>query len=145
MKNKIVYRRKALVVIQKNVRGYLVKKKYGMRIKTVKNLRLMDGKLKQLDAIAQQLKSDKTTSINGINQLKLELNAAIDKIKVNINALHARQLICENDLQKNENIDNKTVESMYSNLVLKIDQQMDILQKKVQDQKSREEQERYDV
>ncbi|XP_019772636.1 myosin heavy chain 95F isoform X2 [Dendroctonus ponderosae] len=124
MKNKIVYRRKALVVIQKNVRGYLVKKKYGMRIKTVKNLRLMDGKLKQLDAIAQQLKSDKTSSINGINQLKLEVNAAIGNIK------------------KNENIDNKTVENLYSNLVLKIDQQMSTLQKKVQEQKSREEQER---
>ncbi|KAH1012528.1 hypothetical protein HUJ05_011673 [Dendroctonus ponderosae] len=123
MKNKIVYRRKALVVIQKNVRGYLVKKKYGMRIKTVKNLRLMDGKLKQLDAIAQQLKSDKTSSINGINQLKLEVNAAIGNIK------------------KNENIDNKTVENLYSNLVLKIDQQMSTLQKKVQEQKSREEQE----
>lgn len=59
-----------------------MKKKYGTRIKTVKNIRLLDGKLKQLESIAQQLKKDKDVTTNGINQLKSDLNAAIDKIKV---------------------------------------------------------------
>lgn len=82
MKHKIIYRRKALITIQKNVRGYLVKKKFGARIKTIKNIRSLDVKLKQLETIAQQLRKDKDVSINGINQLKSELTAAIQKIKV---------------------------------------------------------------
>jgi len=82
VKHKIIYRRKALITIQKHVRGYLVKKKFGARIKTIKNIRSLDVKLKQLETIAQQLRKDKDVSINGINQLKSELTAAIKKIKV---------------------------------------------------------------
>lgn len=124
MKNKILYRRKALVLLQKNIRGYLVKKKYGARIKTIKNIRALDVNLKKLEGIAHQLKKDKDLSTNGINQLKSEVSAAIDKIK------------------KDDKIDVKTVESLYNNLVAKINQQMGSLEKKVQEQKIREEQDR---
>ncbi|KAL1510024.1 hypothetical protein ABEB36_004680 [Hypothenemus hampei] len=124
MKNKITYRRQALIIIQKHVRGYLVKKKYGARIKAVKNIRLLDVKLKQLESIAQQLKKDKEASTNSINQLKSELDLSITNIK------------------KNDKMDNKTIENIYNSLVNKINQQMSTLEKKVQDQKNREEQER---
>lgn len=124
MKHKIIYRRKALITIQKHVRGYLVKKKFGARIKTIKNIRSLDVKLKQLETIAQQLRKDKDVSINGINQLKSELTAAIKKIKTD------------------DKMDSKTTESIYNGLLVKINQQMSGLEKKVQEQKSREEQER---
>ncbi|XP_066252455.1 myosin heavy chain 95F isoform X2 [Euwallacea similis] len=124
MKNKIIYRRQALIIIQKHLRGYLVKKKYGPRIKTVKNIRLLNGKLKQLESVAQQLKKDREVSINGINQLKSELNASVEKIK------------------KDDKMDAKATENIYTALVGKINQQLAALEKKVQEQKNREEQER---
>lgn len=82
MKNKILYRRQALILLQKNIRGHLVKKKYAPRIKTIKKIRALDVNLKNLEGIAKQLKKDRDISTNGINQLKSELAAAIDKIKV---------------------------------------------------------------
>ncbi|XP_050304042.1 myosin heavy chain 95F isoform X2 [Anthonomus grandis grandis] len=124
MKNKILYRRSALVTIQKNVKGYLVRKKYGVRIRTVKNIRALDSKLKKLEEIAQQLKKDRDATSNEINKLKTELNAAISRIKTE------------------DKLDNKTIENLYSSLVNKINQNMATLEKKIQDQKIKEEHER---
>ncbi|XP_076257512.1 myosin heavy chain 95F jaguar isoform X2 [Rhynchophorus ferrugineus] len=124
MKNKILYRRQALILLQKNIRGYLVKKKYAPRIKTIKKIRALDVNLKKLEGIAKQLKKDRDVSTNGINQLKSELATTIDKIK------------------KDSEINVKTVEGLYNGLVVKIDQQMSILEKKVHEQKIAEEQAR---
>lgn len=84
MKNKIAYRKSALITMQKTVRGYLVRQKYGPRIATLKNIRNLDVNLKKIEESAAQLKKDKNIAINEINNLKGEISAAIDKIKVNI-------------------------------------------------------------
>ncbi|XP_060526267.1 myosin heavy chain 95F isoform X2 [Cylas formicarius] len=124
MKNKILYRRAALVLLQKHIRGYLVKKKYGPRIKTIKNIRSLDAKLKKIEGVAGQLKKDKETTTNAINALKSEMTSAIDRIK------------------RDDKIDAKTVEGLYNGLLVKVNQQMAVLEKKVQEQKIAEERER---
>lgn len=91
MKNKILYRREALIKIQKTVRGYLVKKKHKPRIKGIIKIKGFEGKLTQLNSIANQLKTDKSSSINEINSLKNDITFVIKRIKV-INNHHLKVL-----------------------------------------------------
>lgn len=82
MKNKILYRREALITIQKTVRGYFARKRHGPRIKGVRKIKNLDSKLKQLESIAGQLKKERDSSISEINSLRSEINGAVSKIKV---------------------------------------------------------------
>lgn len=82
MKNKIAYRKQALIVMQKTVRGYLVRQKQGPRIATLKNIRTLGGNLKKIEESAAQLKQNRDVSISEINKLRGEVSSAMDKIKV---------------------------------------------------------------
>ena len=82
VKNKIIYRKRALIVVQKTVRGYLTRKKYGPRIKVLSKIKNLNGNLKKMEAIAGQLKKEKESTTNDINKLKNEIVATMDKIKV---------------------------------------------------------------
>lgn len=82
MKNKIIYRKRALIIVQKTVKGYLTKKKHGPRIKALTKIKGLDGNLKKMEAIAGQLKKEKEATTNEINKLKTEITATIDRIKV---------------------------------------------------------------
>lgn len=84
MKNKIIYRKQALIAIQKTVRGYLTRKRHGPRIKTLRKIVGLQSNLKKMEATASQLKKDKDTTTNEINKIKNEIVATIDKIKVKI-------------------------------------------------------------
>lgn len=84
VKNKIAYRRRALVTMQKTIRGHLVRKRHGARIKFIRKIRGLDANLKQIENSAGQLKKDKESSTNEINQLKSAVNTAIDRIKVSL-------------------------------------------------------------
>lgn len=82
MKYKILYRRQALIVIQKVVRGHLARKRHGPRIKGIQKIRELDIQLKQMEKVAMQLKRDKESSMKEIIGLSNEINASIEKIKV---------------------------------------------------------------
>nr|CAI5863965.1 unnamed protein product [Callosobruchus analis] len=123
MKNKIAYRRSALIVMQKTVRGYLVRKKYGPRITTLRNIRTLDSSLKKLEEIASQLKQ-KASVVNEIDSLKSKFASTMEKIK------------------HDDKMDRKTVENLYAGLVEQVNQQMASLQKKLQEERIAEEQER---
>ncbi|CAH1101832.1 unnamed protein product, partial [Psylliodes chrysocephalus] len=124
MKNKIAWRQKALIVLQKSVRGYIVRKQHGPRIATLRNIRNLDTNLIQIEQSAQQLKKDKEAVANEINNLKTQFVAATDRIK------------------RDEKIDKTTAENLYKSLVEKVNLQMATLQKKIKEQKNAEEQER---
>ncbi|XP_025829691.1 myosin heavy chain 95F isoform X2 [Agrilus planipennis] len=124
LKNKIIYRRKALITIQKHVRGFLVKRRHQPRIKGLRKIRSLDHNVKELEKINQQLKKNKDLFTNDINKLKTEVVSAIDKIR------------------KDDRIEAKTIDNLYNQLVIKVNKQMNELQKKIQDEKIAEEQER---
>ncbi|KAF5307261.1 hypothetical protein FQR65_LT06977 [Abscondita terminalis] len=124
LKNKILYRRDALVKIQKTVRGHLVKKRHGPRIQGVRKIQALGSNLQSLHSIANQLKKDKEDSINQINTLKSDIANATSAIK------------------KDNHIEATRIEALYNELLGKLDNQMNTLKKKVQDQKNAEEQER---
>ncbi|XP_050509251.1 myosin heavy chain 95F isoform X2 [Diabrotica virgifera virgifera] len=124
MKNLIKYRNKQLIFMQKVVRGYLVRKKHGPRINTLRNIKKLNSTLAQIEQSAQQLKKDKDSVRNDINNLKTQFDAAIDRIK------------------KDDKIDKATAENLYKSLSDKVNLQMAALQKKIQEQKIADEQER---
>ncbi|KAJ3665011.1 hypothetical protein Zmor_000532 [Zophobas morio] len=124
LKNKIIYRKRALIVVQKTVRGYLTRKKYGPRIKVLSKIKNLNGNLKKMEAIAGQLKKEKESTTNDINKLKNEIVATMDKIK------------------KDGKIQPSAIDALYAQIVAKVDNQMDSLQKKLLAQKNAEEQAR---
>ncbi|KAF5299207.1 hypothetical protein FQA39_LY02380 [Lamprigera yunnana] len=124
LKNKILYRRAALIRIQKTVRGHLVRKTQGPRIYGIRKIKDLGKKLDGLNAIANQLKKDKETSTNQINALKTDVANSIGRIKGDYNIKAA------------------IIDSLFNELLGKFDNQMNTLNKKLLDQKNAEEQER---
>ncbi|XP_044259516.1 myosin heavy chain 95F isoform X1 [Tribolium madens] len=124
LKNKIIYRKRALIVVQKTVKGYLTRKRHGPRIKALTKINGLGGNLKKMEAIAGQLKKEKEATTNEINQLKNEISGTIGRIK------------------KEEKMAASVVDGLYKQLVAKVDKQMDLLQKKLLEQKNAEEQAR---
>lgn len=127
--------------MQKMVRGHLARKRHGPRINGIRKTKALETKVKQLEDIAGQLKKDKEGSIKTINSVKNEIEAAIKRIKVkqncsNKNTSHMKSL------QREEAIDSSTIEGLYNQLLEKLNNQMNLLRQKVQEQKNAEEQAR---
>lgn len=110
--------------MQKNIRGYLARKRHGPRINGLRKINALNKNIKQLESIASQLKKEKDNSLKSINNLGLEIRSAIKKIK------------------DDHKISLNTIETMQIQLTEKVNKEMLLLQKKVQDQKNAEEQER---
>ena len=83
LKNKIIYRREHLVVIQKFARMYLARKKYRPRINGIRQLKGLEQSVKQTERIANQLKKNKESSVQQIQQLQSALDKAIKTIRSN--------------------------------------------------------------
>lgn len=82
LKNKIIYRRNHLIVIQKNTRMFIAKKQHQPRIKGITNIKNLKNQLNGMQSIANQLQSARDKSIGDIEIVQSELEAAIDRIKV---------------------------------------------------------------
>lgn len=124
LKNKIVYRRNHLIVIQKTARMYIAKKQHQPRIKGIGKIRNLKSQLARMEETSNQLKTAKDKSINDIKRLQVELEAAIQKIK------------------RNPKIKATEIDTTYTDLVNQVNKQMASLQDMVKQQKIAEEQER---
>ena len=124
LKNKILYRRSALIVIQKTVRMYLARKKYQPRITGIRQIRGLQDSMLQAERIINQLKKDKDSSVKELQQLQSALNASVSAIKTN------------------ERISEKEIKTSVMRLEQQAEQLMKSLKLKVEKQKSAEEQER---
>ena len=124
LKNKILYRRSQLIVVQKTVRMHLAQKKYRPRITGIRQIRGLQQSVFQAEKIINQLKKEKESSVKQLQQLQAALNDAVRTVKVN-------DRITEKDIKK---------------MVVQLEQQAEELMKslklKVEKQKSAEEQER---
>ncbi|XP_012276593.1 myosin heavy chain 95F isoform X2 [Orussus abietinus] len=124
LKNKIIYRRHHLIVIQKTARMYIAKKQHQPRIKGIVKIRTLKNQLIRLQEISNQLKSAREKSVNEVKKLQSELEQAIQKIK------------------NNPRIKSQEIDTMYNKLVEAVNRQMGTLQDMVKQQKIAEEQER---
>lgn len=124
LKNKIKYRRECHIVIQKNMRMYLAKKRHRPRYKGIGKINSLQSMLVRMESIIGQLKRDKESSYNEVKALQSDMKAAVNKIKMNTH------------------IKADEVNELYTQLMNKANSQMGTLQKKLQNQKSADEQER---
>ncbi|KAK0182057.1 hypothetical protein PV327_000228 [Microctonus hyperodae] len=123
LKNKIIYRRNHLIVIQKNARMFITKNQHQPRIKGIMKIKHLKSQLIGMLEIANQLKNAKTKSINDIKDLQSQLELAIEKIK------------------KDSKIKSIEIDSLYTTLTNGVNKQMSNLQDLVKQQKIAEEQE----
>ncbi|XP_015589785.1 myosin heavy chain 95F isoform X2 [Cephus cinctus] len=124
LKNKIIYRRHHLIIIQKTARMYLAKKQHQPRIKGIVKIKSLKNQLTRMQETSTQLKSAKEKSINDIKKLQSDLEAAVQKIKANAK------------------IKPQEIDAMYNDLLSQVNKQMAGLQDMVKQQKIAEEQER---
>lgn len=123
LKNKIIYRRENLVVIQKTVKMHLVKRKYRPRYRCMMKLRALIKQVQQMSSLAAQLKKDGQQSRAEIQALESRINGTMKRIKDG--SLQTA------DMEKEQNA-----------LITAATQLMNALNQRIQLQKVAEEQER---
>ncbi|CAH0725342.1 unnamed protein product, partial [Brenthis ino] len=124
LKNKILYRRKCLLIVQKNVRGYLVRRQHRPRLQGIAKIKLLENNLTQMDSVVSQLKKEKENAKKNIENLRKSIQNACVTIK------------------GNEKISREEIDKLYTKLTREVEMQMGALQKAMIDQKNRDEQER---
>ncbi|XP_045106888.1 unconventional myosin-VI-like isoform X4 [Portunus trituberculatus] len=123
LKNKILYRREQLIIIQKNVRMYNACKKYRPRYMGVLKIKGLQTQLQQLLATVQQLKKEKDSSLVNVRKLEAMMDAAIRKIRTT-------------------SMTREKIDQEHSTLVSAMNNELAAVQKKLTQQKNAEEQER---
>jgi len=124
LRNKILYRRSCHITIQKNIRMYLAKKKHRPRYRGIMKINSLQSMLSRMESIIGQLKKDKESSVSEVRALQNDMQTAINKIKANAK------------------IKVEEINTLYTQLMNKANSLMGALQKKLESQKSAEEQER---
>jgi myosin VI len=71
-------------MVQKTVRGYLARKQHQPRFKGVAKINDIRRNMKQMEGIADQLKSERETMLKHMKDLEVQVDLAILKIKVEI-------------------------------------------------------------
>ncbi|XP_065339077.1 myosin heavy chain 95F isoform X1 [Cloeon dipterum] len=124
LKNKIVYRAKNLVVIQKTVRMHLCKKQHQPRYRGISKIKSLSSMLTRMEQCISQMKKDKDSSAAEVTKLKKDMDAAIQRIK------------------SNPKIKPSEVSLLHTQLMNQANTCMASVQKRVEAQKIAEEQER---
>ena len=124
LKNKIIYRATQLIIVQKTVRMYLARKKYRPRITGIHQLRGLQQSVSSAEKIVGQLKRDKESSQQQLQQLQLAMNSAIRAIK------------------SNDRITEKEIKANFKKLEHQAEELMKGMRTKLEQQKSAEEQSR---
>lgn len=82
MKNKILHRRKCLLIVQKTIRGYLTRKQHMPRYKGIAKIRLLEKNLVQMDTVTSQLTKERDSAKKNIENLRNSIKNACHTIKV---------------------------------------------------------------
>nr|CAD7196628.1 unnamed protein product [Timema douglasi] len=162
LKNKILYRKAALVVIQRNVRMHLAQRQHRPRYQGISKIKGLQERLTRMSAIVNQLKKDKESSVSEVQKLQADMTASILKIKVvdsddpssmdvallryrwcRVSSFDARRCRTGLYLETSDvKISASAVDRLYADLLARSDRISGDLQKKLQQQKSAEEQQR---
>lgn len=82
VKNRIKYRNKCTVMVQKTLRGYLARKQHQPRYKGIAKINAIRRNMKQMEEIANQVKKERESMLNQIKEIDGQIDLAITKIKV---------------------------------------------------------------
>lgn len=124
VKNRIIYRNKCVLMMQRWVRGYLARKRHQPRISGVRKLGALKLNLSQMENIAKQLKKDSDLVVGNVRSTAALLDKAILQIKTNLK------------------ITQKEIDALCETILSHVNKQSAELNVKLQEQKNAEEQER---
>ncbi|KAG7207380.1 hypothetical protein KM043_009038 [Ampulex compressa] len=123
LKNKIIYRREHLLILQKTARMYIAKKQHKPRIKGVVKIRNLKNQLVRMEETSSQLRN-REKSAKDIGDLRIALDKAMRLIK------------------EDQRIRSTEIDALYESLVNRVNEQMAELQNMVKQQRVAEEQDR---
>ncbi|XP_063708538.1 myosin heavy chain 95F isoform X2 [Culicoides brevitarsis] len=124
IKNRIKYRNKCVLMLQKTIRGYLVRKQHQPRYRGIVNIRQTKANVSKMEELANQLKGDKAELLKCVNEIQQLIDGSIQKIK------------------SNPKITQNQIKSIQDDIAKKMDSEMSMLKQKLAQQKNAEEQER---
>ncbi|KXJ78953.1 hypothetical protein RP20_CCG002831 [Aedes albopictus] len=124
LKNRIIYRNKCVLVMQKTVRGYLARKQHQPRIKGIIKINAIKSNLSKMHEIANQLKSERENMLKQVTDVQRTIEAAVTRIK------------------GDPKISAAQIDGLYGEIMNKLDNQMKTIHLKLQEQRNAEEQER---
>ncbi len=125
LKNKIIYRREALVTIQKYTRMHLARKQHAPRYKGILRLKKSQGQIEQIGSMASNLKPEAKSAVQAnVKTIYSQLDAAIAKIR------------------SSSKISKREIDAMQKDLVDKINHEVAEVKRRLEKQKAAEEAER---
>lgn len=124
IKNRIKYRNKCVLLVQKIVRGYLVRKQHQPRYRGITNIKAVKQNLTKSAQIAGELKGSKDIILKQAAAVEQLINNSIQTIRAN------------------ERIQQKAIDKLYADIIAKIDGHNNLLQSELKKQRQAEEQER---
>ena len=124
LKNKILYRRAALVSIQSNIRMYLAKKQHAPRYQGIKQLRTLISQVEQIRDLGMNLKDGKDQVNSTADEMVFRIEESISRIKLS------------------PRIQSHAIESMYQDLLMSIKKEVKNAERKIEQEKIQAEQEK---
>lgn len=82
MKNRIKYRSKCVLLVQKIVRGYLCRKQHQPRYRGIMQIRSVSENVRKTADIANQLKSSKEIFLKQVAEIEHLIDTSVQKIRV---------------------------------------------------------------
>lgn len=82
VKNRMKYRQKCILMMQKTIRGYLARKQHQPRYRGIIKINGISADVKKMQEIASQLKAEKDTMLKQIKDVEEQIQLAVKKIKV---------------------------------------------------------------
>jgi len=123
LKNKIIYRREALICIQKNLRMHQARKQHRPRYQGLLSIQNLQSQVNQIGLLSHNLKN------------KAEVDQAVDDLNVKINSAIQTIKSCER-IKKTE------IDKIYKTVVDQINKQLLGVKRKIEQEKIAEEQEK---
>lgn len=114
MKNRIKYRNKCVLHIQRVVRGYLARKRHQPRYRGIAKIKSLKEQLHKSAGIVGQLKANKDVILRQANDVEHLIGGYVKNI------------------QNDARISSKTIDSMYADIITKIDQYNNMLKAELQ-------------
>uniref|UniRef100_A0A182SD13 Myosin motor domain-containing protein n=1 Tax=Anopheles maculatus TaxID=74869 RepID=A0A182SD13_9DIPT len=124
LKNRIIFRNKSVIMLQKAIRGHLVRKQHQPRYRGIMKIKAVEHNLHKMSAIAEQLKADREKMQANIRDVQAMLKVAIEKIR------------------NNPAIGAAGIDRQYAEIMHSIDTNMKLINARLQEQRNAEEQER---
>ena len=124
LKNKIIYRHSALIMIQKNTKMYLTRKQHRPRYEGVRRLKLLQSNIEQIGKMSESLKSEKSSVMANVDKIHGQLETAIARIR------------------SSPKISKSEIDKMYTLLVDQINSELRGVKQKLEKQRIDEEKER---